>query len=152
MPYTSADGRIQLLDSLARAAEDLAIALTALTEAYEHVDENTGDVLERELFRPIQLAYGRAKRGYSEFAARYDLPDRDFEPPVAGAPSHGVKGFLEGALDAVQRADGTLATLQDSMLPIEVGDPELRSDLEHVRELLGHYRARTREIERTLGR
>jgi hypothetical protein len=38
------------------------------------------------------------------------------------------------------------------MLPVEVGDQELRADLEHVRSLLGGLGARARELERTLGR
>jgi regulator of protease activity HflC (stomatin/prohibitin superfamily) len=42
--------------------------------------------------------------------------------------------------------------LQDSSLPTEVGDRELRSAITDVRELLGGVRQRAREIERTLGR
>jgi hypothetical protein len=38
------------------------------------------------------------------------------------------------------------------MLPVEVGDPELRAGLAEVRELLGGLRARARELVRTLGR
>jgi hypothetical protein len=38
------------------------------------------------------------------------------------------------------------------MLPVEVGDAELRSGLAEVRELLGDLRARSRELVRTLGR
>jgi hypothetical protein len=45
-----------------------------------------------------------------------------------------------------------LATLQDSMLPVEVGDPELRADLEQVRSLLQGLGARAQQIMRTFGR
>jgi hypothetical protein len=45
-----------------------------------------------------------------------------------------------------------LGELQDSMLPIEVGDVELRAGLSEVRELIGSVRARAREMVRTLGR
>jgi hypothetical protein len=38
------------------------------------------------------------------------------------------------------------------MMPVEVGDPELRAGLAEVRELLGDVRARAREFVRTLGR
>jgi hypothetical protein len=38
------------------------------------------------------------------------------------------------------------------MLPIEVGDAELRAGLQEVRELLGEVRGRARELVRTLGR
>ena len=63
-----------------------------------------------------------------------------------------MKGFVDGALDAAGRADGELAALQDSMLPIEVGDSELRAGLQEVRELLGQLRHQARELVRTLGR
>jgi len=53
---------------------------------------------------------------------------------------------------AVAAADGALSALQDSMLPAEVGDAELRAALANVRELLGGVRQRARELERTLGR
>ena len=70
MPYTTADARQQLLDTLAEATEALGSALAALGEAYEQLDERSGDVLEQELFRPVQLAYGRARRTHTAFAER----------------------------------------------------------------------------------
>jgi hypothetical protein len=150
--YTTAQGRQQLLDSIAQATDDLGAALAALGEAYEHLDESSAETLERELFRPVQMAYGRAQRTHAGFASRAELPSRDFQPVSPGHPSQGVKGFLESAVDAVGRADGTLATLQDSMLPIEVGDAELRAGLEEVRMLIGDIRARARELVRRFGR
>ena len=152
MTYTTADGRQQLLDAIARAIGEIGVALAALGEAYELLDEQTADRLERELFRPVQVAYGRAQRAYSGFATRHDLPARTFAPASQGAPSTGVKGFIDGALDAAARADGELAALQDSMLPVEVGDAELRAGLQEVRGLLGELRGRARELVRTLGR
>jgi hypothetical protein len=150
--YTTADARQQLLDTLAKAAEELGLALASLTEAYEQLDEQNAEKLEQELFRPVQMAYGRAKRTHAEFAFRHELAGRPFPAPTPGAPSRGVKGFVESAVDAVERADATLATLQDSMLPVEVGDPELRAGLEAVRLALDHTRAHAREFVRTLGR
>jgi hypothetical protein len=38
------------------------------------------------------------------------------------------------------------------MLPVEVGDPQLRAGLAAVRELIGGLRAQARELVRTLGR
>ena len=152
MAYTTADAQQQLLDTLATAAEELGVALAALTEAYEHLDENAAERLEEDLFRPVQSAYGRARRAHADFAERHGLPSRSFEPAAPGAPSLGVKGFLERAVAAVQSADGTLATLQDSMLPVEVGDPQLRAGLEDVRVLLDHISSRSRELMRTFGR
>jgi hypothetical protein len=152
MAYTTRQAREQLLDSVAQATEELGSALASLGEAYEQLDEQSADRLEAELFRPVQVAYGRAQRTYTEFATRHDLSSRTFEQASPGAPSHGVRGFLDSAVDAVGRADGTLATLQDSMLPVEVGDPELRSGLEEVRKLLGGLPGRAHQFVRTLGR
>ena len=64
----------------------------------------------------------------------------------------GAKGFIDSAVDAVAEADAALSELQDSSLPTEVGDVELRAGLTEVRELLGGVRQRAREVERTLGR
>jgi hypothetical protein len=150
--YTTAQARQRLLDALAGAADELGYALVSLGEVYELLDENTADTLERELFLPVQMAYGRAQRAHAEFAGRHGLPTRVFERGSPGAPSHGVRGLLDSSLEAVARADGTLAALQDSMLPIEVGDAELRAGLEEIRRLLGGLRGRARELVRTLGR
>jgi hypothetical protein len=152
MAYTTAQARRQLLDTVAEATEEIGSALASLGEAYEQLDENNAERLEQELFRPVQMAYGRAKRTYAGFANRHDLQSRIFEPATPGAPSHGVKGFLDSAMEAIGKADGALATLQDSMLPVEVGDAELRAGLEEVRTLLGNLRGRARQFVRTLGR
>lgn len=152
MPYTTADGRQQLLDTVAEAADALGAALAALTEAYEQLDENSADAVEEQLFRPVQMAYGRAKRAHAGFAERHDLQGHAFEQAGMGAPSHGVKGFLESAVQTIGEADRLLATLQDSMLPVEVGDAELRGELEQVRSLLDGLSTRARGILRTFGR
>ena len=152
MPYTTADARRQLLDSVVTAGEALGSALASLTEAYELLDEATAERLEAEIFRPVQAAYGRARRTQAEFAERRGLPGRSFEPAVRGAPVHGVKGFLEAAVHEIGEADRTLATLQDSMLPVEVGDAELRAGLEQIRSLIGDLAPRARELMRTFGR
>jgi len=152
MPYTTAEGRQQLLDTLAEVIGEIGFALASLTEAYEQLDEQKADELERELFRPVQVAYGRAKRIHAEFAARHGLPGRAFEPAVGGAPSRGVRSFLDAAVEATARADSLLGALQDSMLPVEVGDPQLRAGLGEIRTLLGDLRGRARQLVRTLGR
>ncbi len=152
MAYTTAEARQQLLDSVAEATEEIGIGLASLGEAYELLDERTAEVLESELFRPVQMAYGRAQRTHAEFADRHSLPRRQFEPANPGAPSLGVKGLLEAAVEATERADAVLSALQDSMLPVEVGDPPLRAGLEDVRRLIGELRGRSRELVRTLGR
>ena len=100
----------------------------------------------------MQVAYGRAQRTYSEFAARYDLPGRKFEQAAPGAPHHDARHLIDAATDAVAKADTILSTLQDSMLPVEFGDPDLRAGLQAVRELLGDLRVRARELVRRIGR
>src|SRR5438874_12991347 len=108
MSYTSVEARQQLLDAFGEAADNLAHALASLGAAYEQLDEQQADRLEEQLFRPIQRAYGRAKRTYAEFAGRYGLSDREFTMPLPGVPSTGVKGFIQNAVDAVERAEREL--------------------------------------------
>jgi hypothetical protein len=152
MTYTTAEGRQQVLDALAAAADEIAVALALLSEAYEHLDEQTAERLEEQLFQPIQAAYGRAKRVHAGFAERHELAGRTFLSPSQVAPANGTKGLIDAAVEAAGRADGMLAELQDSMLPVEVGDVELRAGLSQVRELVGGVRSRARELVRTLGR
>ncbi len=152
MAYSNADARRQLLDSLGLATDAIAFALGQLTEAYEQLDESLAERLEDELFRPLQTAYGQAQRTYAGFASRHGLPARSFEPARPHVREHDAKGIIDSAAAAVARADLTLATLQDSMLPVEVGDPPLRAGLEQVRVLLDDTGRRAREITRTIGR
>ncbi len=152
MAYTNAEARQQLLDTLARAVDDIGYALACLGAAYEQLDEYSADKLEEQLFRPVQMAYGRAKRTHAEFAARHGLPGRTFEPQAPGLPSTGARGFIDNTVDAAGSAGGVLATLQDSPLPIEVGDVQLRAGLAEVRELIGDVAGRARELVRALGR
>jgi hypothetical protein len=152
VPRTALEDRQQILADLAIAIDQMAVATACLGAAFEQLDEQTGDRLERELFRPAQKAFGRAKRTYTQFAGRVGLPARDFDPPSAGLPSQGVKRFVERAAEAAANAGATLAGLQDSMLPIEAGDPELRAGLAEVRELLAEVPSQARSFLRTLGR
>jgi hypothetical protein len=152
MAYTSAEARQELLEALATATEEISFALAALGEAYEQLDEHNADRLEEVLFAPVQAAFGRAKSTYAKFAERHGLPTRSFDAASPGLPSTGAKGFIDSAVEAVANADGTLAELQDSGLPAEVGDVELRAALRDVRALLGDVRQNARALERTLGR
>jgi hypothetical protein len=52
----------------------------------------------------------------------------------------------------VTDTDSVIAALQDSGLPAEVGDVEVRSAISDVRALLGGLRQHARALERTLGR
>src|ERR1700692_996129 len=80
---TSESAGVQLLDQLGEAVDQLGAALASLGEAYEQVDEHTAELLEEQMFRPVQGAYGRGRRTHSEFAKRYSLSARSF---VLGSP------------------------------------------------------------------
>jgi hypothetical protein len=152
MARTALEDREQILAELAVAIDHIAVATACLSAAYELLDEATGDRLEAELFRPVQKAYGRAKRTHAQFAARFGLTSRPFESPSAGLPSQGVKSFVDRSVAAASEAELAISELQDSMLPIEAGDAELRTGLVEVRDLLDDLHTRARAFLRTLGR
>ncbi len=152
MTYVTKEARQDLLDTVADAIEALGLALACVGAAYEQLDDAAGDRLEAALFRPIQGAYGRAQRTYTGFADRHGLDARSFTAASAGVPSQGVRGFVDRAVEGVAEADDVLSVLQDSMLPVEVGDPELRKGLSEVREALAAVDESARGFVRTLGR
>ena len=152
MSYTDVQARQEMLDVLAEAVDDLARALASLGAAYEQLDEQRADALEEQLFRPVQRAYGRAKRTHAEFAARHGLPGREFDTPSPGAPSTGVKRFVENAIEQLDRAESELVSLQDSLMPVEVGDTELRAGLTEVRQLIDGLPHRADAFVRAFGR
>ena len=152
MAYSASEARQQLLDTLAEATDELGFALASLAEAYENLDAQNADRLEEELFRPLQAAYGRAQASHTEFADRHGLPGRTFEQQPAGVSPTGATGFIHRAVEAVSEADRVLKELQDSMLPVEVGDAPLRSGLADVRDRVRGLPERARELLRTLGR
>jgi hypothetical protein len=152
MVQTTVEARQQLLDTLAEATDAIGAALAALGAAYEQLDDYQAGELEEKLFRPVQLAFGRARRTHTGFAGRHGLAGRKFEPPSAGLQSIGAKGFIDNAVVAVSRADTTLASLQDSLLPVEVGDPDLRAALAELRDLISGFPQAARELVRTIGR
>jgi hypothetical protein len=152
MAITTAEARQKILDDLGIATAGLESAVAAIGEAYELLDVTTADRLEDELFRPLQKAYGRAKRTRSGFADRVGVVAAEPESPGSTRSHDGVKGYVERAAAAAGEADHRLAELQDSMLPIESGDAELRAGLGEVRELLGGMPQATLGFLRTLGR
>jgi hypothetical protein len=152
MTYVTAEARQELLDAVAEAIDRIGVALGALGDAYEQLDEHSADRLEDELFRPVQAAYSRATRTHAGFASRYALPTRTFAPVLADGSPRGVRELLDTAVEAVEDADDELATLQDSLKPVEVGDPELRQGLAEVRQILGHLPGVASRLAGRLGR
>jgi hypothetical protein len=152
MAYTTAEGREQVLSDLAVAVDQIAEAMAALGEAYEQLDEQHADQLEEQLFRPVQSAYGRAKRTHTEFASRSGLRTRSFQDHTPGPQSQSVQTLIERAADAAHDADQSIAELQDSMLPVEVGDQELRAGLSETRSLIDPIPGLAHRFVRTVGR
>jgi hypothetical protein len=152
MAYNTGEARVELLEDVAEATDQLALALASLGEAYEELDEQTADTLEEQLFRPTQSAYGRLRRTHAEFAARHGLPGRDFAPSSGGLHSADPRVYVQRAVEAIESADQVLAELQDSMRPVEVGDRELRAGLSETRETIAELPARASRLMRTQGR
>ena len=150
--YTTLEARERIVREVDQAADQIALALDYLGDAYEQVDENLGDRLEAQLFGPVQAAYARARRTRSEFVSRHGLPDFASDGAEAGPRPHGAIALIEAAGDAVDQAEQWLAELQDSMLPVEVGDEQLRAGLSETRSLLAPLPPRASELVRTLGR
>ena len=153
MAYITAEARQQLLDDLAGAIEAIGDALAALGAAYELLDEQTADRMEADLFRPVQVTYARAQRTHAGFAERHGLPTRTF---AASATGRGIgrdaRSQLDAALEAIEEADHLLVEIQDSMMPVEVGDAELRAGLADVRERVTPLPERGSALLRNLGR
>jgi hypothetical protein len=59
---------------------------------------------------------------------------------------------VERAIGAIEQADHIIAEMQDSMLPVEVGDRELRDGLTEVRELIALAPGQARQLLRLIGR
>jgi len=152
MTQTTTEAQRELLDSVAEATDHLGMAVASLGAAFEQLDEAHGAAVEDKLFRPVQLAYGRARRTHAKFAERNELPQRKFDAPSPGLASIGARTFIDNASVEVGQAENALTTLQDSMLPVEVGDPELRAALAEVRELIGDYSRNVRGVTGSLGR
>jgi hypothetical protein len=153
MSYTTQEGRERILRDLSEAAAQIELALSYLTDAYDLVDEGIADRLEEQLFSPVQASFARIRRAVSEFVRRYALDaSAATGSAMPGARPHGARELIEGAADALQRADEWIAELQDSMLPVEVGDPELRAGMSATRELLDALPTRAHALVRVLGR
>lgn len=152
MAYSTAEARAEMLDDIGTSADELAAALAALSEAYELLDEDAGDELERAVFGPVQTAYGRLRRTHSEFARRHGLPERRFPAGTPGTHTGDPRVYIERGLDAAQEAEQRLAELQDSMAPVDVGDPELRAGLAQTRTLLADVPVSGDRLLRSFGR
>ncbi|MDQ2676781.1 MAG: hypothetical protein M3Y34_08230 [Actinomycetota bacterium] len=152
MSFTTAEARDRIIGDLESAEEELSFAVASLGEGFEALPEASADRLEDDLFRPVQKAYARTKRTRTGFAGRVGRETDEPESRPVGPPSQGAKGFVQDAAGAAIQADLILSELQDSMMPVEGGDAELRAALAEVRELLAPVRMSAATFLRTLGR
>jgi hypothetical protein len=152
LSFTTAEARDRIIGDLEAAEEELGFAVASLGEGFEALPEGSADRLEDELFRPVQKAYARTKRTRTGFAQRVSRDTDEPQPKPVGAPSQGAKGFVQAAVAAATHADLILSELQDSMMPVEGGDAELRAGLSEIRELLSPLRVSAATFLRTLGR
>jgi hypothetical protein len=152
MAYNAQEARVDLLRDLGAAIDQLGFAIAALGEAYEELDEGTADRLEEQLFRPAQLAYATAQRAHTNFAQRYGLRSATFSLGSGGTHTGDPRVYVERAVTALEGADQAIADLQDSLMPVEVGDPELRARLSETRTLLGPLPGRGHALISARGR
>ena len=94
MAITSSEARQQILDELADAIEQIGFAAGRLGEAYEVLSVGAADRMEAELYMPVQKAFGRGKRAYSQYAERHGLSPRTLSPPPLGVPHDGARGWI----------------------------------------------------------
>ena len=151
MSYTNESGRRQIIDDSVAAANYLGEAMAALGEAYDLLDDPTADRMEATVFKPVQASVGQLKRTLAEFATRYKLPAPVFETAGLPAPTN-PHTTLDRVIELVQAADDTVADLQDSLLPVEVGDTDLRAGLSRARTLIGPVPDAADGLIRMLGR
>jgi hypothetical protein len=146
------EARTRIIEELGVATTQIGLSMAALAAAHELLDDASADRLDGELFRPLRRAYAQAKRARSGFGERHGLaaPEPEVESP--GLPSQGVKSLVERAAVAAGEGSRLIAELQDSMLPIEAGDPELRAALAETRELVDGLALPAQSFLRTLGR
>src|SRR3954453_12582545 len=102
MAYTTDEARRQMLDDLAHAIDEIGVALAALGAAYELLDERSADQLEEELFRPVQVTYGRGRGTPAAFAERHGLPARTFEPAMGARASADARSLIDSAVEAIE--------------------------------------------------
>ncbi len=152
MAITREESQEQIIEALGLAIEHIALAVECLGEAFEQLSDSEGERLEADLFGPVQKGYGRARRTRDGFAQRVGMRPGPLTDLIPGPRSQGAKSFVERAEEAAGEADRAIAELQDTMLPIEAGDPELRAGLAEVREQLAGVPVAAREFLRTLGR
>jgi hypothetical protein len=149
--YTTESGRQQIIDDAAAAVYSLASAVAAIGELYDQLDEPTADRMELVVFKPLQGGYGLLRRTLTEFADRYGLATPQFDEPPVTTPSS-AHTALERVSEWVEEADGLVSELQDSLLPVEVGDQQLRAGLSGARTQLATVPAACGDLLRRLGR
>jgi hypothetical protein len=149
--YTNDSGRRQILEDAAAAVGALSYGIAVLTEIYEQLDDPSADRLEALVFKPLQSGYGLLRRTLTEFATRYGMRSPAFPDPSQALPTD-PRAALEHVADAAVQADEMLSELQDTLLPVEVGDAELRAGLSGTRTAIASVPGQCAELIRLFGR
>ena len=152
MAFTTREAHEQIVNELGWAVGQIALASECLSDAYEELDVTTADRLEEELYRPLQRAFGRAKRTLVDFAAQTGLEPSEGEPDSAGPPRLTVKQKIERALALAADGGQRIAELQDSDMAIASANAELRAGLAETRRLLAELCSRGPSFLRSFGR
>jgi len=152
MAITQAEARQRIIDDLGAAEGRIGHALSVIGLAYEELTTAPADRLEEMIYRPVQKAYGRCKRTRSQFAERVGIDAVRIDPASPGLRSQGARALVELGVAEAGDGDRLIAELQDTMLPVESGDPELRAGLAEARAHLTGLATASREFLRTLGR
>ena len=119
-------------DESSDAAGCLLGAIEALASAYETLDEHAADELESKLYGPASGAAEnkRPPSTLTEFAQRNEeFFTRRAAKHFAGEGMTTRAETVDAAVALVGEADTLIAELQDSLLPVEVGDAPLREGL-----------------------
>jgi len=152
MSQLDSQARAELLGEVAAVIEALGRALALISEAYDHLDENAAAQLEGSLFKPVQRAYGRARRAAAEFAKRHGLAAPAPAEASVPLPSSAPRELIERALGELAAADEGIVAMQDRDLYVELSDQQLRLSLAEVRGALEAADRAGRALARTVGR
>ena len=128
--YIAGEARQEMLDTLGDAIDEIAAALCGSRRGVRSSSARfppTGS--RRSCSARSRPRTGVRSRPTPASPSGRGCPAGRSLPRLQGLPSTGIRGFVDSAVESVAEADAELAELQDSMMPVEVGDPELRAGL-----------------------
>ncbi len=139
----------RLLAYFYRRVLDADVAADLLAETFAVAYER------RRRFRDVgrpggAWLYGIAGKELSHWFRRQEVERRAIRRLGLQVPE--LDDASRRAIEALADADAGLASLQDSLLPVEVGDAELRAGLSEVRRGIADVPGRAARLVRVIGR